>query len=333
MENDNWTIPDLLQLSGSYWAAGALHAGVKLDIFSPLVEGERTAGEVAQSCSTDPRATAMLLDALASLRLLVKTPGGYALTAFAAAQLVRTSPDYLGHIIMHHHHLMEGWAHLPLAVKRGGPVRTSVSHGNEADVRESFLMGMFNLASQLAPLVARSVDLAGRKKLLDLGGGPGTYAIHFCLQNPTLAATVFDLPTTRTFAENTIARFGLGDRIDFRAGDFDTDVIPDGFDVAWLSHVLHAEGPEGCLNMLRKGVAALQPDGIMLVQEFILNDAKDGPLFPALFSLNMLIGTSQGRAYSQAEIAAMMSAAGLHEVRRLPVELPNGAGILLGVKR
>jgi SAM-dependent methyltransferase len=333
MDSKNWTIPDLLQLSGGYWAACALHAGVKLDVFSPLAEAAQSANEVAQGCSADPRATAMLLDALTALGFLVKAEGSYALTAFAAAHLVRAAPGYLGHIIMHHHHLMEGWAKLPVAVKSGGPVRSSVSHGAEAEVRESFLLGMFNLASQLAPLVARSIDLSGRHRLLDLGGGPGTYAIHFCLQNPGLAATVFDLPTTRIFAEKTIARFGLEGRIVFNSGDYHADAVPNGFDVAWLSHILHAEGAESCLAILRKGVAALKPGGILLVQEFILNDAKDGPLFPALFSLNMLIGTGDGRAYAQGELTAMMTAAGLYEVRRLPVELPNGAGILVGQKR
>lgn len=333
MENNNWTIPDLLQLSGGYWATCALHAGVKLDVFSPLLPAGGSAETVAHSCNSDPRATAMLLDALTALRFLDKAGGAYALTGFAAAHLVKAAPGYLGHIIMHHHHLMEGWAKLPVAVKSGAPVRGSVSHGDEAEVRESFLMGMFNLASQLAPLVAAKTDLTGRQRLLDLGGGPGTYAIHFCLQNPALTATVYDLPTTRSFAENTIARFGLAERINFSSGDYEADEVPSGFDVAWLSHILHAEGAEACLKILCKGVAALQPDGMLLVQEFILNDAKNGPQFPALFSLNMLLGTSDGRAYSQGELVAMMAAAGLDDVRRLPVELPNGAGILVGHKR
>jgi len=332
MENNNWTIPDLLQLSGGYWAACALHAGVKLDVFSVLADGAQGADEVAHRSGADARATAMLLDALAALGFLVKTDNRYGLTAFAAAYLDRSAPGYLGYIIMHHHHLMTSWAQLPAAIRSGGPVRESVAHGQEAEVRESFLMGMFNLASQLAPKVAAAIDLSGRRRLLDLGGGPGTYAVHFCLQNPELAATVFDLPTSREFAEGVIARFGLTERIGFHSGDFDSEVVPTGFDVAWLSHILHAEGEEGGRTILRKGCEALQSGGLLLVQEFILDDSKDGPLFPALFSLNMLLGTDNGRAYSQGELAAMMAAAGLRDVRRLPLELPNGAGIMAGVK-
>lgn len=331
MEQKNWTIPDLLQFSGGYWAACALHAGVKLDVFSPLSRGQQPAAAVARECGADPRATAMLLDALTALGLLTKAEERYGLTPFAAATLVRSAPGYLGYIVMHHHHLMESWAQLPAAVSGGGPVRGRAFH-DDAAVRESFLLGMFNLASQLAPLVARQVNLAGRQRLLDLGGGPGTYAIHFCLANPGLTATVFDLPTTRPFAEGVIGRFGLSERVAFVAGDYTADGLPDGFDVAWLSHILHSEGEAGCREILRKGAAALRPGGVLLVQEFILDDAKDGPLFPALFSLNMLLGTAAGRAYSGAELAAMMTAAGLVEVTRLPLELPNGSGILRGRK-
>ena len=233
---------------------------------------------------------------------------------------------------MHHHHLMAGWSRLDEAVRSGGPIRDRVAHGDDETVRESFLMGMFNLASQLAPAIAQSLDLSGCARLLDLGGGPGTYAIHFCLVHPELSAVVYDLPTTRSFAEGTIARFNLSDRIRFTAGDYHRDLLPTGFDAVWLSHVLHADGPQACAALLAKAVAALNPGGRLMVQEFILNDAKDGPQFPALFSLNMLLGTEAGQSYSESELIAMLQAAGLSDVRRLALDLPNGAGVISGRK-
>lgn len=332
MATTEWTIPDLLQLSGGYWSTCALHAGVKLDIFSVLDGSPLTAAEVSELRGTNPRGTGMLLDALSALGLLEKPGNTFVATTFASKNLSKKSPGYLGHIIMHHHHLMSGWARLDEAVTSGGPVRESVSHGDDEGVRESFLMGMFNLASQLAPIVARYVSLPGCRTLLDLGGGPGTYAIHFCIANPELSAVVYDLPTTRTFAEGTISRFDLSGRISFTSGDFDSDPLPSGFDVAWLSHVLHADGPGACSALLRKAVAALNPGGVLMVQEFILDDERNSPLFPALFSLNMLIGTDAGQAYSEAELSAMMKEAGLSDVKRLPLELPNGAGIMSGRK-
>ncbi len=332
MLSTEWSIPSLLQLSGGYWSACALHAGIKLDIFSYLDGSALTVEEVAKQCNSNPRATGMLLDALSALGLLDKGVATFIDTPFAVQNLSKKSSGYMGHIIMHHHHLMSGWAQLDKAITSGEPIREPVSHGDDELVRESFLMGMFNLASQLAPAIAHAIDLSGYRTLLDLGGGPGTYAIHFCRANPEMTAVVYDLPTTRSFAEGTIARFDLSRRISFTSGDFNEDPVPSGFDAAWLSHILHSDGPATCAALLNKAVAALNPGGVLMVQEFILDDAGNAPLFPALFSLNMLLGTAAGQAYSEGELSRMMTEAGLTEVTRLAIDLPNGAGILRGRK-
>ncbi|HEY5522757.1 MAG TPA: methyltransferase [Desulfuromonadaceae bacterium] len=327
MDKHVWNPAELLQLSGGYWSACALHAGVKLDLFSHA----GTTSELAQATASDERGLEMLLNALTALGLMEKEGDRYAATTFAAEYLSRTSPRYLGYIIMHHHHLMAGWSRLDESVRSGSPLRGRVSHDGDESERESFEMGMFNLAMLIAPRIVSSVDLQGRRRLLDLGGGPGTYAIHFCQANPQLTATVYDLPTTRPFAEKTIVSFGLSDRITFKEGDFISDDVPVGFDVAWLSHILHGEGPEGCAVTLRRAVAALEPGGMLMVQEFILDDNMDSPLHPALFSLNMLLGTPQGRSYSQRQLVEMMTAAGVGSIRRLALDLPNGAGVLAGI--
>ena len=330
MDKKSWTVPELLQMSGDYWSSCALHAGVKLDLFTPLVGHRYNAAELAGLLKCDIRGLAMLLNALAALNLLEKTGTGYTATPFAAEFLARTSPSYLGYIIMHHHHLMFSWVHLDESVKSGEPVRERVSHSDDETMRESFEMGMLNLAMQLAPRVAAGIDLSGCSRLLDLGGGPGIYAIYFCLKNPGLTAVVYDLPTTRGFAEQTIDRFAISDRVCFEAGDFDSDEILGGFDVAWLSHILHGEGPDGCAGILKKTVAALEPGGMLMVQEFILENSMDEPLFPAMFSLNMLVNTPDGQAYSREQLFAMMSAAGVSDLRQIPLDLPNGAGVIAG---
>ena len=330
MEKKNWTLPQLLEMSGGYWGACALHAGVKLDVFTPLSAGALTASELAAKNGCDGRGLAMLLNALAALELLEKKGENYTATAFSAKLLSKDSPDYLGHIIMHHHHLMSSWVNLDKAVVSGEPVRERVSHEDVEDSRESFLMGMFNLAMQIAPMIVPQIDLSGRKRLLDLGGGPGTYAIHFCKQNPQLSAVICDLPTTREFAEKTVARFDLSERIAFEARDFEDEPLPAGFDVAWLSHVLHGMGPETCADVLKKALATLEPGGVLLVQEFVLDNGKDAPVFPALFSLNMLLGTPDGQSYSEGELIDMLKEAGAVDVHRIPMQLPNGSGVIAG---
>jgi SAM-dependent methyltransferase len=330
LEKRTWNLPQLLELSGGYWSTCALHAGVKLGVFTPLSVEPLPAQELASRINCDSRGLTMLLNALTAMGLLDNKDETYIATPFAAEYLSRTSPSYMGHIIMHHHHLMSSWANLDKAVQSGAPIRERASHEDVASSRESFLMGMFNLATLIAPKIVQNVDLAGRRRLLDLGGGPGTYAIHFCQQNPDLTAVICDLPTTRDFAEQTVERFGLSSRISFVARDFETEELPEGFDVAWLSHILHGVGPQACADLLKKTVSALEPGGMIMIQEFILEDTKVAPLFPALFSMNMLLGTPDGQAYSESEIMNMLAAAGATELRRLPLELPNGSGVIAG---
>ncbi len=130
---------------------------------------------------------------------------------------------------------------------------------------------MFNLAMGIAPRLALQFPLSGRKRLLDLGGGPGTYAIHFCIANPGLAAVILDRSTTEPVARETVARFGLTDRIAFFGGDFNVDPIAGGpYDVAWLSHVLHSNSPERFIGDPRREKIALPPapnvDGFVSLQ-------------------------------------------------------------------
>ena len=326
------TLPELLQLSSSYWQSCTLHAGVKLDVFSHLTENPLEVSRLARILNADARGLEMLLNALVAMKLLEKNGDSYSATPLSSEHLSKKSPSYMGHIIMHHHYLVDGWSKLDKAVQFGIPVRKRSSHDTDELERESFLMGMFNLASQLAPRVAAEIDLNNRSRLLDLAGGPGTYAIHFCQKNPSLTAVIYDLPTTRSFAEQTVKRFALSDRIAFVAGDIIHDEIDSGFDVVWISHLLHSEGPKACAAILAKAAKALNDGGRLLIQEFILDDNKIAPLHPALFSLNMLIGTPEGKAYTQGELFQLVRDAGLHEVNRLPIKLPNGAGIISAIR-
>ncbi len=319
----------ILELSGSYWETCTLHAGVKLDVFTIIGKDHLKGEDVADTLDGDKRGVKMLLNALSAMDLLVKTEDIYSNTPLSLTFLCKDSSRYMGHIILHHHNLIESWSRLNVAVQSGRSVRHRVTHTDE-EQRENFLMGMFNLAMNLAPVLVTKIDLSGRRRLLDLGGGPGTYAIHFCMNNPRLKATVYDMPTTRPFAEKTIAKFNLQDRIDFKNVDYLEEEIEGIYDVAWLSHILHGEGPEDCCKIIGKAVSALEPGGMILIHDFILNDSMDGPLFPALFSLNMLLVTPSGQSYSEKQIRDMLSDAGVRKIRRIFFDSPNDSGIIIG---
>lgn len=329
MEKQQWNPGNLLQLSGQYWATCALHAAIKLDVFTAIGDKHLTSGDIAQKLNVNKEGIARLLNALTAMNLLEKSDDKFSSVTAGKTFLSKDSPGYIGHMITHHHHLVESWSKLDQAVKTGTPVRVRASH-TSTEWRESFIMGMFNIAMSVAPLLVDKINLSGRGHLLDLGGGPGTYAIHYCLKNPGLKATVYDLPTTRPFAEKTIDKFGLTDRIDFMDGNYVEEEIEGTYDVAWLSHILHGEGKQDCQRIIQKAVSALEPGGMIIVHDFILNNTMDGPLFPALFSLNMFLGTSGGQSYSEKQITGMLAKAGVKDVRRLSFKGPTDSGVITG---
>jgi len=330
MNKQEWNQGSLLKLSGQYWATCTLHGAVKLDVFTLIGEKQLSGEDIAQKRDLSKEGVIRLLNALTAMNLLEKADDKFSNTQAARTLLSKDSPNYIGHMITHHHNLVESWSELDQAVKTGAPVRARSSHISP-ERRENFLMGMFNLGMGLAPVLADKIDLSGRRYLLDLGGGPGTYAIHFCLKNPQLKATVYDLSTTRPFAEKIIKKFGLIDRIDFMDGNYVEEGVEGIYDVAWLSHILHGEGQKECQRIIQKTVSALEPGGMIIVHDFILNNTMDGPLFPALFSLNMFLGTPDGQSYSEKQITDMLVRSGVKEIQRLAFQGPNDSGILVGV--
>lgn len=322
----------IFELSRQSWENYTLQAAIKLDIFS-LIDSENESESESQATATveklkeklkanNHRGIEMLLNALTAMKLLIKKDNHFMLTAAAKTFLIKNADNYLGNIILHHHELAKSWLNLDQSILSGTANRSSMSKQPECDekTRENFLMGMFNLAMMNAPKIVSCFDFSSKKTLLDLGGGPGTYAINFCLKSPALNATVFDLPTTKPYALKTIKKYNLEDRIEFVAGDFNTDKIPGKYDVAWLSHILHSEGPENATAIVKKAAASLNAGGFLLIHEFILDEGNASPLHPTLFSLNMLIGTENGRSYNQKELSIMLESCGLINIEVIEIE-------------
>lgn len=325
------TAPDpgeILGVSGAFWKSLALHAAVRLELFTAIGDKSLTGGEVAEKVAGDERGVTTLLNALSGMGLLRKDEGRFRNTSSGALFLVKGSPRYVGYMIRHHANLVNSWGRLDEAVRTGLPVRNRAAEPDGS--LEDFLLGMHNNSMGFAPRAAREIPLGGRRKLLDLGGGPGTWSIQFALANPELRATVFDLPSTRPYAEQTINRFGVSERVAFHPGDFTADELPCCYDVAWLSHILHGEGPDTCREIVARAVAALEPGGLIMIHDFILEEDGATPPFPALFSLNMLTGTDGGRSYTKDELGGMLAAAGVAEVKLLPLLGPAESRIMAG---
>ncbi|MDR2125007.1 MAG: methyltransferase domain-containing protein [Desulfovibrio sp.] len=329
-----WKADELLKMSGAYWAGCALQAGVALDLFTLLGRGPMDTPALARELDCNEEALAVLVTALRAHELLDMRGDRVSVPESVLRLLSRDSPEYTGFIVSHHAQIMNNWLRLPETVRKGRTAKRSESVFTEDEKqREDFLMGMFNVASLQADVAASGLDFSGRARLIDIGGGPGAYAVYFCRHNPALKAVVFDLPGSEPTARKCIARFGLEERITFHPGNFTTDPLPGNFDVAWISQVIHGENAEDAAALIAAAAACLNPGGLLCIQEFTLYDDRSGPRHAALFGLNMLVGTPGGKAYTGREIQDMMKAAGAVAVRDAGLDLPMDCRVFIGETR
>ena len=197
----------------------------------------------------------------------------------------------------------------------------------------TFWEAMYSTSIFTARALGGAVDLTGRRRLLDVGGGSGAYPIELCRLFPGLTATVLDLPHVCEIAAGKIELAGLGDRISTRPGDFLTDAaLPGGHDTLLLSMILHDWDEPTNRELLAKAYAALPAGGLVIVSELLLDADRTGPAPAALMGMNMLVETEGGRNYSDAEYADWLTGAGFTEVRTVRFDAPGANGVVLGVK-
>ncbi len=320
---------EFLETVRGFQESRAILTGVELDVFTAMGTGA-SAGDVARKIASNPRATEMLLNALAAVGLLEKRDGMFHNTAFAARFLDDASPASIRMATMHSVNLWPRWSTLTECILAGTSVTRLEVKERPAEWTEAFIAAMHRNASERAPHVVGTVGVDGVRRLLDVGGGSGAYSIAFAQASPSLHAVVLDLPRVTAIAERHIREAGVGDRVNTQAGDFRTDDLGTGFDLVYVSAICHMLDEPGNRALIRKCYRALAPGGRLVVQDFILEPDKTAPKMAALFSLNMLVGTEAGASYSVDEYTAWMQEAGFAEVARS--RLAGPAGLMTGRK-
>jgi cyclopropane fatty-acyl-phospholipid synthase-like methyltransferase len=178
--------------------------------------------------------------------------------------------------------------------------------------------------------LSRFLDLTGRRRLLDVGGGPGTYSILLAAANPDLTCTVFDLPSVVPIAEEVIERHDLTARVSTVGGDYHSDAFPRSFDVVLVSNTLHQEDEATCKRILSQAYESLEDGGICVVHAMPMNERQDGPVWPALHNLLMLLIYRGGRAYTQGQYCELMTGAGFSDVEAHTMSVFNAGMFIVG---
>jgi SAM-dependent methyltransferase len=319
---------DINFLSRSFQQSRVFLTGFELGIFTVLGEEEKTSDQVAKKIKADPRATDRLLNALCVTGAIIKKHGMFSNSEAAIKYLVKGSPEYQGGL-MHSVNLWDSWSNLSESVKTGNSVRINTITERDDKWFKPFIAAMHNRAFSEAPSLVEQIDLTGVKKVLDVGGGSGAYSMAFVKAGDNICSTVFDLPNVVKMTRKYIREEGLERKIDTVAGDYNTDELPAGYDLVFLSAIIHINSPEQNIELIKKSGRALNPGGRIVISDFIMDDDRIHPPFGAFFALNMLVNTDSGDTYTESEVKNWMEKAGLSFVERKETQ---STGLITGKK-
>jgi len=249
----------------------------------------------------------MLLGALLALDLVEKDGDRYWNAPVATACLVPGAPKDRTGIIRHAANGWDAWSRLSEAVVTGTGAPVEIR--NEAE-RRDFINGMNNIAKESARQVAAAIDLSPYRHVLDAGGGPGAYTIAFLQAHPQMCATIFDLPEVIPMARERVIHAGLQDRVRFLPGDLTVDAFGSGYDLVLVSNIIHSFSAEANRKLVRKCYEALEPGGLLIIKDFLVNNDRSGPPFSLIFALQMLVRTGVGDTYTIDEVKEWTDTAG-----------------------
>lgn len=317
------------EFAASFQKSRILLSAFELDIFTTIDESGITGNVIADRLQLDRHACERLLNALVSLGFLTKQNELFFNTSDSFTFLSKKSPEYLGGL-MHSNHLWNTWSNLTRVVKTGNPANPSEINERGEEWLFSFISAMHDRAKKQAPQQLADVDLSGTTSMLDIGGGSGAYSMEFVTRKPEIEATVFDLPNVVPITRKFIDREGFSTKVKTYTGDYTTDELPTGFDLVFLSAIIHSNSLEINRSLVKKCFNSLNKNGRIIIQDWIMNNDRTQPTSGAIFAVNILVGTEAGDCFTEAEVTGILQAAGFTNISR--IEFESGLSQLIAHK-
>lgn len=295
-------------------------AALRLGVFETLQSGPLTSQQLAQKLAVDAQGLDILLHTLQALGYVRQSGGAFRNTAMTQKWLLEGGAINFASYYLFWGAIMEQFMpRLEESLRSGRPpVHLYEWIEDQPEVSRYFQEGMIALARYVADDVAKAMPpLSGARRVLDIGGGHATYSIALCRRSPQLSAVIYDSPQALVTGRENARQAGLEGRIEFLEGDFMTDDMPTGFDVALLFNIVHGLSPEGNLELFRRVRRTLRPGGKVVILEQI-HGTSPLPLTSAVahilsMTFYHLLG---GRVYTEADIRGWLHAAGYTDFRR-----------------
>lgn len=320
---------NIREFASSFQKSRILLSGFELDVFTNIDDSGTAARDLANLLQLDEHACDRLLNALVSVGFLTKQEGRFFNTAWSFAFLSRKSPEYLGGL-MHTNHLWNTWSNLTNVVKTGKSAHPDDINERGEGWLYAFINAMHDRAVKQAPGQLSGIDLSGIRTILDVGGGSGAFSMEFISRKPEIRATVFDLPNVVPITSKFIDKEGFTGKIATCTGDYTKDELPGGFDMVFLSAIIHSNSLETNRELIKKCYRSLNQNGKIIIQDWIMNNDRTLPVQGAIFAINMLVGTDAGDCFTGEEVTGMLHEAGFSDVSFK--EFESGLGQVIAQK-
>jgi hypothetical protein len=324
----------IYQLALAYRSSAAFFTASDFNVFTRIGEGALSAAELAQQTGAAAEPLRMVLETCADLGLLAREGEKFRISPSTLVFLIKGKPAYLGDSLKYARDLYPAWGALTNLVKNGKPTMPPETIlGDDKAKTRAFVMAMHERAKGIGSVLPHNVSLAGRKRLIDIGGGPGTYSVELCRQTPGLTSTVLDRPGVLEVTRELIDASGFADRVTLLPGDYLTTPFGTGYDCALLSGMMHRETPADVNVLLKKTFEALESGGQVMVSDvFFDDDRKNTPPFTTSFALNMMLTSDHGSAHAKTEMARWMESNGFRNIAMNDMPKPNPHTLILGIK-
>ena len=306
----------LQTLAMSFWQSAAMMSAIELGLFTAVSKGAGTHAEIAQALDISERNAERLATVCQTMALLERDEDGrYRNAADVERFLVEGERGYAGPWLLYTKPRWNKLGQLTDFLRRSDENLLGMYEGLTVEAARKMHEATYSIGLGAARRFVRQVDLSGRKRILDLGGGSGAYSISAAKKHPHIEAIVFDLPPVAEVAKEYIAEHGVADRVSAIGGDFTADTLPEGCDVAIMASNLPLYGREIIVKVIRRAFDALLPGGEMHLIGETLEDDRSGPVGPALWGLAEAINGSTGVAHTEADCLGYFDAAGFVDVQ------------------
>lgn len=313
---------EILKILGGHSASRVMMVANELGIFDQLSDRSMSADDLANEIGTHPKATERLCNALAAMSLLSKGQNRFRLPPKLKPLLMRNGKASLTHTISLYHEFWRFWTDLGAFIRSGKPLAEMLTLIRQDPIMlEQFIHGMRDRAFLAARYIRQVLDFKSVQRMLDLGCGPGIYALEWAKRYRHLQAVLYDIGPVLPITRQYIQSYRMEDRVQVMAGDFIKDPIGEGYDLILLANALQMHGAQECQALIGKVYRALVKGGRIIIHGFMTDRGGMHPKESALFSLTIGLVTPSGNAHPISETIGWLRKAGFRKISRFSIDV------------